>query len=106
MPTKKELEETIKKKNGLLREAKAKIAELLEANPLPTSDNLDEKAFAIIKRNGKFKEATIAFNAETKQAEVVEIKDASNIPEAVHMAHMRAKILLEEMIDKAINSER
>lgn len=104
--TKKDLEADNKKLRAQLKEVTKKAKELLLDNPKPVSEGLDESGFAIIKRNGAFKYVELAFNAETKEAAVIEVRDSSRIPHSIQMAEMEGKKSLAEMISKAGLSKR
>lgn len=104
MPTKKELEEQVVSLKGMLKKLNEELTTKLN-DVEPDLGNKPYTALGLFKDNDKYKSIQIAYNPENNACKVINVENASRVPEASHMAKFNFEELVEDLIIKRIEDD-
>ena len=100
MPTKVELEKLNKKLKADLKEATAKLKEALSMKE-KSDEGLTEPAISVIKQGDIYQLVELRFNPETREAKVIDIRDASKNNKDYSLAEFFGnKFFIEEIMNR------
>lgn len=100
MPTKLELEKTNKQLKAKVKELMKKLEETIVVKK-DEDENLTEPAVSIIKVGKKYQLVELRFNPETKQAKVIEIRDAHKLTDDFGMAEFAiSQFVIEKIMNR------